>query len=75
MNKKILQKNRLHLPFSWLISEGVKIFGKINAKGGPFSSFSWLISRGVFHLKAILRKYLKKFSQKPWTFAFFVANK
>ena len=51
MNKKILQKNRLHLPFSWLISEGVKIFEKSYAKGGPFSSFSWLISRGVFTYK------------------------
>ena len=48
MNKKILQKNRLHLPFPWLISEGVKIFEKSYEKGGPFSSFSWLISRGVF---------------------------
>ena len=68
MNKKILQKNRLHLPFSWLISEGVKIFGKIYAKEGPFSSFSWLISRGVFHLKTLLRIFAKKFLQKTVDF-------
>lgn len=68
MNKKILQKNRLHLPFPWLISEGVKIFEKSYAKGGPFSSFSWLISRGVFHLKTFLRIFAKKFLQKTVDF-------
>ena len=73
MNKKILQKNRLHLPFSWLISEGVKIFEKSYAKGGLFSSFSWLISRRVFHLKAEYSR--KNFCKKPWTFAILVANK
>ena len=71
MNKKILQKNRLHLPFSWLISEGVKIFEKSYAKGGPFSSFSWLISRGGFHLKALLKILTKKFLQKTVDFCHF----
>ena len=40
MNKKILQKNRLHLPFSWLISEGVKIFRKkLRKRGSLFVIF------------------------------------
>lgn len=42
MNKNILQKKRLHLPFSWLISEGVKIIEKVTQKGVPFHRFRGL---------------------------------
>ena len=37
--KKIFAKTRLHLPFSWLISEGVKIIEKVTQKGVPFRRF------------------------------------